>query len=546
MLTSAIPYFLKDFTNVYPLIFRGDHTYGLYGISFCLLAISLLISKRFILLGFILQVYILIQSAWGIWFIIISLISLIFTYKHFSRENFTNFLKGLIFGLPITILSLSNFNMGLPLSTRHDSRQDSVNSLWGSYVNFWDYHRSLDFDFKSLYLNSLFFIIILIFVLVIKLNFVTKFLTIFYLNSTFLSAILYLLNDYIFKNQIIFLSAIMPGRFFNLNIVLLIFILIASMSKNFVKFHFFLNLFLTLSIIFFYTSPQLAPKISFEPTISSQGDLSNIQKMCESLRGTNDPIVTLGKSSRLVTLECKLPILVDTTQIDFAAYKSDSLFVLREVIDKLYGVNFVDPRISWGTANQIIRPTGSINPKIIKSNWEFRSREHWMQLACEFNFTHIVVDTGIYLNAKVIYEDNFYTIYKFDKKCKVLQTYFEISSNVPTELTPSSNPFQWMTSNGLKIFLFNSSDINQEILITFNLIPNPCQNKHNLNISWENNSKSVLIERNMISQQIYLKIDAKSEKFIVFESSNMMKECRVSNDERNLVTGVSDFAISKF
>jgi hypothetical protein len=50
----------------------------------------------------------------------------------------------------------------------------------------------------------------------------------------------------------------------------------------------------------------------------------------------------------------------------------------------------------------------------------------------------------------------------------------------------------------------------------------------------------------MISQQIYLKIDAKSEKFIVFESSNMMKECRVSNDERNLVTGVSDFAISKF
>jgi hypothetical protein len=290
----------------------------------------------------------------------------------------------------------------------------------------------------------------------------------------------------------------------------------------------------------------LAPKISFEPTISSQGDLSNIQKMCESLRGTNDPIVTLGKSSRLVTLECKLPILVDTTQIDFAAYKSDSLFVLREVIDKLYGVNFVDPRISWGTANQIIRPTGSINPKIIKSNWEFRSREHWMQLACEFNFTHIVVDTGIYLNAKVIYEDNFYTIYKFDKKCKVLQTYFEISSNVPTELTPSSNPFQWMTSNGLKIFLFNSSDINQEILITFNLIPNPCQNKHNLNISWENNSKSVLIERNMISQQIYLKIDAKSEKFIVFESSNMMKECRVSNDERNLVTGVSDFAISKF
>jgi hypothetical protein len=538
MWTSAIPYFFKDFTNVYPLIFRGEHTYGIYGITLCILSIALLSSKKVKLLGFVLPIFLVTQVAWAIWFVLIATLSLVIVNIGFNLSSLKEFIKGSFISLPFSVATFIHYLRNLSEQKVLISNDKLINELWISYINFWDYHRSLDFDFKSVYLNLIGFIVILILRLKIKLDMKNNFIIVFYLICNFVSTALYYVNDFLLENKFIFLSSLMPGRFMNLNIFLLFLILFFYLTKI-LKSLYYSNLVVSLLFITLYFYPGLIPKINFDPTLPKIMSDAEIDLVCGSFKFPDRQILTLGLSSRLVPLHCKHPILLDSTQIDFIAYNSHKLENLSEVLDNVYGVNFKDPRNSWESTGQVIRPTGSVDEKIVKSNWEFRNSEHWEQLSCKFNFTEVVTDSSIILRLPILYKNDFLTVYTIENSCTFKETYLEVSSNVPAELTKNGEIFQWITTNGLKIYLFNSSEKELDIILNFRLTPNPCKISQELVMNHNGLSKPINIESQSFTERINLRLKTGDEWSLEFVPSILNLTCKIPNDERNLVSGFS-------
>ena len=234
LFTAAIPFALKNLTNVYPLIFRGEATYGIYGLSLAILTISFFMQKKFFALGFILPIFVITQAAWALWTVLVLTLTGLLLKDSRFRDGFRKIVRGAFFSFPILTVSFLYFIVNKSKSTLEFGSPFSIQDLWISYISFWDYHRSLDFDYPSVYLN-LFIFIALIFVLRFgkQTNRSTIFLTVITMLSLVISTSLYLLNDYFFGNKLILLSSLMPGRFNNLHPVLLIFILLSLLRTYF-------------------------------------------------------------------------------------------------------------------------------------------------------------------------------------------------------------------------------------------------------------------------------------------------------------------------
>jgi hypothetical protein len=120
-----------------------------------------------------------------------------------------------------------------------------------------------------------------------------------------------------------------------------------------------------------------------------------------------------------------------------------------------------------------------------------------------------------------------------------MDTYLEVSSNVPAELTKNGEIFQWITTNGLKIYLFNSSDKELDIILSFRLTPNPCKISQELVMNHNGLSKPINIENQSFTERINLRLKTGDEWSLEFVPSKLNLTCKIPNDERNLVSGFS-------
>jgi hypothetical protein len=254
---------------------------------------------------------------------------------------------------------------------------------------------------------------------------------------------------------------------------------------------------------------------------------------------SNLPILTLGDASRFVTLECKLPILIDTTQIDFAAYNPNSLFSLSEITSDLYGINFMNPVDAWALSGKIIRPSGSIDPQIVNSTWSFRNLNSWENLACKYGFFNIVTDSSLKLRIPAIYTDELFSIYSINQNCNAPRSEFEIFSNIDVELSKNSLPFQWVTDSGIKTYLFNRSKDLKKVVVTYTFTPNPCGLDNDFILQIDENKQELTLGVEKITRSFNLTIEPYSQNSIGINLVSDPRPCYVTGDARNLLFGIS-------
>jgi hypothetical protein len=545
LFTAAIPFALKNLTNVYPLMFRSEATYGIYGLSLAIFTISFFMQRNFLALGFILPLFVITQAAWALWTVLILTLTSLLLRDFRSRESIKKIARGTLFSFPILVVSVIYFILNRSKSTLESNSQFSVQDLWLSYISYWDYHRSLDFDYLSVYLN-LFIFFALVFILRFGKNISrnTINLIIITMLSLIISTSLYLLNDNILGNKFILLSSLMPGRFNNLHPVLLIFILLSLLRislKNRSKFYYIP---VTILFAFMYFYPNLTPKINFQSTLNPKQINSNFKAICNSLMSSDLPVLTLGEASRFVTLECKLPILIDTTQIDFAAYNPNSLFNLSEITSDLYGINFMNPVDAWTSSGKIIRPSGSIDPQIVKSTWSFRNLNSWENLACKYGFTNIVTDSTLMLGIPLTYKDELFSIYSLKQNCNASRGELEIFSNVDVELTKNNLPFQWVTDSGINTYFFNPSKDLKKFVVTYTFTPNPCGLENDFVFQIDGNKQVSSLGLEKITKDFNLTIDPYSQNSIGINFESDPQSCFVSGDDRNLLFGISQIKVN--
>ena len=540
LFTAAIPFALKNLTNVYPLIFRGEATYGIYGLSLAILTISFFMQKKLFALGFMLPIFVITQSAWALWTVLILTLTGLLLKDFRSREGFRKIIRGASFSFPILTVSFIYFIVNKSKSTLEFESPFSIQDLWISYISFWDYHRSSDFDYPSVYLN-LFIFIALIFVLRFckQTNRSTIYLTVITMLSLVISTSLYLLNDYFFGNKLILLSSLMPGRFNNLHPVLLIFILLSVLRTSLKNQSRIYHLFITTLFAFMYFYPNLTPKIDFQSTLNPRQINSNYEAICSNLMNSKLPVLTLGEASRFVTLECKLPILLDTTQIDFAAYNPNSLFKLSEITSDLYGVNFMNPVDAWTSSGKIIRPSGSLDQRIVKSTWSFRNLNSWENLACKYGFSNIVTDSTFELGLPLIYKDELFSIYSIKQNCNAPRSELEIFSTIDVELTKANLPFQWVTDSGIKTYFFNPSKDLKKFVVTYTFSPNPCRLENDFVFQIDKNKQENSLGVEKITKSFNLTINPYSQNSIEINLVSDPQACFVTDDDRNLLFGIS-------
>jgi hypothetical protein len=293
-----------------------------------------------------------------------------------------------------------------------------------------------------------------------------------------------------------------------------------------------------------YFYPNLTPKINFQSTLNPKQINSNYKAVCNSLISSNLPVLTLGEASRFVTLECKLPILIDTTQIDFAAYNPNSLFNLSEITSDLYGINFMNPVDAWTSSGKIIRPSGSIDPQIVKSTWSFRNLNSWENLACKYGFTNIVTDSTLMLGIPLTYKDELFSIYSLKQNCNASRGELEIFSNVNVELTKNNLPFQWVTGSGINTYFFNPSKDLKKFVVTYTFTPNPCGLENDFVFQIDGNKQVSSLGLERITKDFNLTIDPYSQNSIGINFESDPQSCFVSGDDRNLVFGISQIKVN--
>jgi hypothetical protein len=545
LFTASIPFALKNLTNVYPLILRADATYGIYGLSLAIFTVSFFMQKKFFALGFMLPIFVITQAAWALWTVLILTLTSLLLRDFRSREAIKKILRGAFFSFPILAVSVIYFILNRSKSTLELKSQFSVQELWFSYISYWDYHRSLDFDYLSVYLNLLIFLTL---VLVLRFGKIIHKNTINLLLITMLSLIistsLYLLNDNIFGNKSILLSSLMPGRFNNLHPVLLIFILLSLLRISLKNRSRVYSIFVTILFALIYFYPNLTPKIDSQSTLNPRQINSNYKAICNSLMNSNLPVLTLGEASRFVTLECKLPILIDTTQIDFAAYNPNSLFNLSEITSDLYGINFMNPVDAWASSGKIIRPSGSIDPQIVKSTWSFRNLSSWENLACKYGFSNIVTDSTLKLGIPLTYKDELFSIYSLKQNCNSSRGELEIFSNIDVELTKTNLPFQWVTDSGIKTYFFNPSKDLKKFVVTYTFTPNPCGLNNDFVFQVEGNKQESSLGIEKVIKAFNLTIDPYSQNSIGIDFASDPQPCFVTGDDRNLLFGISQISFN--
>ena len=266
--------------------------------------------------------------------------------------------------------------------------------------------------------------------------------------------------------------------------------------------------------------------------------------MCSNLMNSKLPVLTLGEASRFVTLECKLPILLDTTQIDFAAYNPNSLFKLSEITSDLYGINFMNPVDAWTSSGKIIRPSGSLDPQIVKSTWSFRNLNSWESLACEYGFSNIVTDSTLKLGIPLVYKDELFSIYSLKQNCNATRSELEIFSTIDVELTKANLPFQWVTDSGIKTYFFNPSKDLKKFIITYAFTPNPCGLDNDFAFEIDGKKQEFSLGIKKITKSFNLTIDSYSQNSIVINLLSDPQPCLVTGDERNLLFGISQINVN--
>lgn len=558
IVTSALPYTVKDLSSSYPLIFRTEHTFGQLGLSLTILVVSLLLFKKNLATGISLGLLLGFHGAWAIWSILITLTYLIVNRKRIVVQNVRRLLFGFLGGSLLTLIGYGVHKLILN-NINYDKLPSPTSNLLTAYLKYWDYHRSLPFDDESLIKGVLIGIIFPIFGYLLRKNSMNFYILSLLVGfSALTSSFLYYTNDVILNGNFINLSLLMPGRFMNLHAILFIilisltlFLLLEKFTSRLEILNKFNNTAPILAVfiiyIFFfisYFSTNIYQKNSFSQNISSINVYNQEFRSCAILSPGNNQILTIGNSSRIIPIKCKKPIVLDTTAIDFIPYLPKEIIRLKVLVEEIYGINFNDPKINFEIIGKNLSQSGSVSEEIVNPVWQSRTVQQWEFLACKYNFKNIVVPDYFNINLPNVISEKGYTVYETKQNCDG-KNYPEYSFSRPIERTKSGGPFYWLNDQDAILNIFNNS--NQEInnIVEFSFIPNSCNLPIEVLIfsdAVEISIMNITDSPKNFSQNFKLK--AWENYVLKFELSNNNKFCVVSGDDRKFSVGLNKLRLS--
>lgn len=552
---NSLPIFLKDLTLNYPLLINSVHSYGQYGISFSLLIISLYLWKKINTLAFVFPFFVSIHSGWALSTLFILLIFFLINKSKLEIKFQT--LKILFFSIFMQIpFWLHAFVINNQKISINNSL--SINELYLIYVKNWDFHRSFGWDNQNIMIHLIILILLFFLYLILnKSNLKLKNIVFITGINSLLGIFLTFLDLKIFNKSFILLNTFMPGKIINLSLILYViiifsfvnFILITIGNFNLSKSKLNLSIFhaLYFLVIFsgFYFNFEKFDYLRIWP-FPSKYNYSTEKDLCDILNSSDSLILTIGNASRIIPLNCRSPILLDTTQIDFIPYSKNSLPTLKDIIEDVYGLHFnFRKNISKFVAIDSI-PSGGIDQILVEPIWENRNAETWQVLACEYKFKYIVVPKDINLKLNLIKIGDFFQIYETNQNCNSESNKFvgNYSIGLPREFLEDGSDFYWIPDLGTDFYIKNLNKSKNKLQIKFELLPNPCKNSYELKIF--NQNAKYLLDVGSDKLLVNLEFTTTSKDFtpISFQVQSEIKPCKIEGEVRNLVTLIRNIELS--
>ena len=554
LITTTIPSFVKNLTSVYGLILRTEHTFGQMGLTLSLAILTMLTYKKYGWALFLLGIQYGIHPAWALWSTLL-LISAMYFQRRSLQSNFIKFILSLFSGSLITLTLFLYHKFLLPNSS-YEMQSDPKN-LIQVYLKFWDYHRNRPFDLSSI-LYSLTLVILLFSLskLIKKSYFELANLNIIVAISSLVSTLLYLLNDGLLQNNFVPLSLLMPGRYMNFHALLILPIIMININYLILKvkskftlidnylFKIIVILLLPFFLLYAYFFTSYMSRIPFNLE-NSAGNIYNSKAVyCKYLNRDDKQVLTAGISGRLIPINCKRSIILDSHTTDFIPYLPKGVNQIKNLTEQLYGISFNDPRINFRIAGKEFYRSGAIPPEIIKPIWEMRTLSDWNLLACKFNFSNIVTPTNFKINLPIVFSDNNVSIFRTDQNCNNFVVP-AISASGEVEISNNGQRFIWVQGDEAYLNIFNNTQSNFSKNFSLDFVPNICNNPIKLILKIGNLSTTNLTITDK-KVKFNKRIDLNQDKSVLLTISAepINSPCLVSGDDREFTVGLLDPSFS--
>ena len=544
-----IPSLLLNLTFNYPLYIYSVNTYGQYGLSLSLLLIALLLNQRYSIVVFLLPIFFSIHSGWALTASIVGFFYLLINRevkKLLTKKNLLIFLTGIVLVFPFWLDFLIKKSKFIKVS-----ETQLIEDLYQIYISNWDYHRSFGLEQNKfiIHLIVLFFVsLMLIFIFKLKsFMLLSNFLKILLITLS-LALFLTYLDLRIFNKKFMTLNSFMPGKIINLVLILYLIMIFYIIKIIFDKILRILDLTKYESFIFFaafivtFLAVYVDDPMKFN--IGKKREIYNVNQensLCDYLQTSKSKIVTISTGSQLSTIVCNMPILIDSTQIDFIPYSLNSIYKLKNILDYVYGFDFESRAKTSDFVGTPSIPSGGIDDFLVKPIWSSRNIDTWQFLACRFDFDTVVVPADFELNIMPELVGDKFNAYKIASNCKTQSKKFigDKVFSLPREFDPKLGEFFWLTekTSVLKLRHFNLS--RKLLKIHFLSQPNPCKNNYSLRIFDDFNSKIFEVGADKKLIEFSHSPNNKKYSFINFEVISKPLNCYIKNEDRILVSQIS-------
>ena len=404
ILTIFLILFQKNLGDTdYPSLIFTIHTFGAYAQALTGLIIASLLYKNFNTSIFLTLILITIHPIVGLWLMFIILISI-----YYCREsyNLKTFIKGIVFGTIIILLSLIfYFYLSIDkISYDHD--------LFNIYMEKWDGHRAITSKLHYEYIvkTLLFFLILNIFC---PKNEKYKLFKIF-LNLLIISSLLlYILFKFLNINEIEFLSPIIPGRFM-ITYTFIAWPLVLSLiyfklrDRKYTKNIFYL-LIIIYSLMHYKDLINVKNKFNEKYFIKNNNVLSmwneqnDVFKKLNKIENTGNIIATENSAFNILYLS-KKPLLL-MRSFDYLPYHPYLINSIEKILTQVYGYDFNNPP-------KMHYPY--LDDNFIKEIFEKRTVNEWLEIKNKFNSNFLIVPKNWDLNLNLFYSDKNFSLYKIN------------------------------------------------------------------------------------------------------------------------------------
>jgi hypothetical protein len=388
----------------YPILLYHESNFGTIALCFVVLIIGFLFRHLYKYVVFLSIILFSIHPIVGLFSFMILLTTV------FAKYKFDVILSGIIKNkYSIFFASLIFFISLLYHIVNMDNTSSTSNNFdYNTYINKWDYHRSL-ISYNLMFIVSTTSIIS--FLILRRKQYLNNDGVIYLIIFSITSISLYLLRNLFF--QIPVLNRIMVSRFSVIvsipMLVILISISISIFSKYFFSKYYtampsIVALLLIIIVRFNFGKNAVILKQNIRPKTSN-----NSIDFWDSVNSysNNKFVVTTYSTTRSTLLLAKVPYILDVTSMDFIPYFPHAVTKLKLVIEDVYGIDFESPPKKHNP---------SISDYLIKDIFESRTSDEWRLLSKKYNFDILIVPKDFNLKISNKFSNVDFICYIINKK----------------------------------------------------------------------------------------------------------------------------------